>query len=427
MASKTNMLGLRRVLAQLAGLGVVPEVHAALLAGSAETAAALRDAALSEVPAFSASGNPQVLPILGAHTHEHVEEICRLITGEAVGDFGFLRDYTRLRAEQRFPLEDLLHAYSCGQSVLSQWLRAAVATTSVRDAEKAQALAADFSVAYTNAVSFIAAEEYVAHTRALAEVEVNQRTELLAVLLSGYDEADSRVAQMLKRAGYLDHRQAYCVVVAQPAKASEMEHPERAHRIIASLGDALAGTPIRLLAGVRNNLVTAILSDRRRQSGWTAPNSALAQRIYDRLQVLGPSVIVGISADHPATAFLPRALHEATIALDFANVDTRVQHFSALPLRTLLVRRGADEIRAAPPHWLAALIEADAQSRGSLIATIRTLADANMNVQQAARQMGKHANTLYARLERIRQITGRDGQRYHDLTELLLAADCVSG
>ena len=91
------------------------------------------------------------------------------------------------------------------------------------------------------------------------------------------------------------------------------------------------------------------------------------------------------------------------------------------------MRSGADGIRARPPQWLSDLIDADQQSRGSLIATLRALADADMNVQQAARQMGKHANTLYARLERIREITGRDGQRYHDLTELLLGADCAVG
>jgi DNA-binding PucR family transcriptional regulator len=47
-----------------------------------------------------------------------------------------------------------------------------------------------------------------------------------------------------------------------------------------------------------------------------------------------------------------------------------------------------------------------------------------MNIQKAARFLGKHPNTVYTRIERIRELTGRDGQRYHDLTELLLAADC---
>ena len=427
MVSTTSLHILRRCLAQLAGLGVIPQVHATLVSRADDAARALRDAVIAEIPAFSASANPLVLPGLETHGREHVDEICRLMADGTPGDFAFVSDHARQRAEQRFPLEVSLHAYRCGHRVLSQWLRTAATDTLTSNVEQAVAAVADFAIEYTNTISVIAAAEYVARTRALSEAEGNQRTELLTILLSGYDEADGRVARLLKRAGYLEQRQAYCVVLAQPVNAAEMEHPERGPRIIASLGDALAGTSIRLLAGVRDNLVTAILSDRRRQSGWTQPGSTLALRVNGLCQVLGPSVLVGISADHPSTAFLPKAQDEAAIALDFASVATRVQLFSALPVRNLLVRRGANDIRATPPAWLSALIEADNQSRGSLIATLRSLADADMNVQQAARQMGKHANTLYARLERIREITGRDGQRYHDLTELLLAADCTSG
>jgi sugar diacid utilization regulator len=47
-----------------------------------------------------------------------------------------------------------------------------------------------------------------------------------------------------------------------------------------------------------------------------------------------------------------------------------------------------------------------------------------MNIQSAARALGKHPNTLYARLERIHAACGRDGLRFHDLSEMLLAADC---
>ena len=61
---------------------------------------------------------------------------------------------------------------------------------------------------------------------------------------------------------------------------------------------------------------------------------------------------------------------------------------------------------------------------GSLIQTSRAVTDADMNVQKAARLLGKHPNTVYTRIERIKELTGLDGQRYHDLTELLLATDC---
>jgi sugar diacid utilization regulator len=167
-----------------------------------------------------------------------------------------------------------------------------------------------------------------------------------------------------------------------------------------------------------------VFSDRRRQSGWTAPQSNLADRIRPLLLVLGPAVLVGISTDHPSTSYLPKAVHQATIALDFADVANRVVQFSDLPIRDLLVHHGADYVQAAPPNWVAALVSADARAEGTLIQTLRAVADADLNVQKAARILGRHPNTIYTRIERVKTLTGLDGQRYRDLTELLLAADC---
>jgi len=421
---ETECRSFARVLAGLTELGVIPKALELLEAGAGQAGRALREAVLAEVPAFSASGNPEILPALERHGGEHVAEICRLFGGGEIGDFAFVADQARLRAEQRFPLEAFLHAYRCGHRVCARWLRDAVIAAAPENVERAVSAVADFTIEYTNIISTIATSEYVAHTRMLAEAEGDQRSELLNILLSGYDESDGRVARLLKRAGYLEQRQSYCVVVAQPVSAAEMESPARAQRLISAIAEAVLGTPIRTLAGIRGNLATAILSDKRRQSGWTAPQAALAERIGPLLQGLGPAVLVGISADHPSTSFLPRAMHEATIALDFADVAHRVVQFPGLPIRDLLVHRGGDYVQSTPPAWVQSFIDADANAAGALVQTLRAVADADMNMQGAARRLGRHPNTIYARMERIKAITGRDGQRFHDLNELLLAADC---
>jgi hypothetical protein len=415
---------LGQVLRRLAALGVTPEAGAALDASMPDVGTALRQAVLAEVPAFSASGNPDILPELGRHGGAHIEEIRRLFGGGELGDCEFVKVHAHRRAEQRFPLEAMLHAYRCGHRILSRWLRDAAIATAPESLDMAISAVADFAIEYTNIISTVAASEYVAHTRMLAEADSDRRSELLNILLNGYDESDGRVARLLKRAGYLEQRQNYCVVVAQPVNAAEMENPARAQRLVGAIAEAMAGTPIRMLAGIRNNLATAVLSDKRRQSGWTAPQAALAERIGPMLLGLGPAVLLGISADHPSTSFLPKALHEATIALDFAKVANRVVQFSSLPIRDLLVHRASEYVQSAPPAWARAFVEADAKSAGTLIATLRAVAEADMNVQKAARLLGKHSNTIYARMERIKQLTGLDGQRYRDLTELLLAADC---
>jgi NAD(P)-dependent dehydrogenase (short-subunit alcohol dehydrogenase family) len=415
---------LRHVMSLLSQTGVMHKAAPSLDASMQSAGKTLREAVLAEVPAFSTSGNPEILPTLAHHGQEHIEEIRRLLDGGELGDFSFVKAHAQQRAGQRFPLEAVLHAYRCGHRTLSHWLRDAAVSARPPSIEDAVSAVADFAIEYTNAISTIMAAEYVSHTRLLAEAEGDRRTELLNILLSGYDESDARATRLLKRAGYLEQRQSYCVVVAQAINPAEMELPERAQRIVDAISDAVATTPIRMLVGVRNYVVTAVLSDVRRQSGWTAPQTKLAERLQHLLLSLGPAVLVGLSTDQPSTSFLPRALHEAAIALDYASVARRVVPFAGLPIRSLMLHSGGEYVRSVAPGWAAAIMAADAASKGALIATLRTLADTDLNVQAAGRQLGVHPNTVYARIVRIRDITGLDGQRHHDLVELLLAADC---
>jgi sugar diacid utilization regulator len=421
---RNDRRALRLVLSRLTASGVIPSVTPSLDAGIAKAGRALRAAILAEVPAYSHSGNPEVLPGFDTHLGEHLREIRRLFGGGEDGDFDFVRFQAHRRAEQRFPLDAILHAYRCGHQVLAHWLRDAAIATFSTSTDLIVSELADFAIEYTNTISTIMAAEYVSQTRTLAEAESDQRTELLNILFSGYDESDGRVQRLLKRAGYLEQRQAYCVAVAQSTNPAEMELPQRAQRIANAMLTLMAATPIRILVGFRNNVVAAVLSDQRRQSGWTTPQTNLAERLRPMLLELGTAVLVGTSTDHPSTSFLPKALHEATIALDFADVSRRVVQFSDLPIRGLMLHRGGDYVRSAAPRWIVAFMEADEKAKGSLVQTLRTLADCDLNVQQSGRQLGVHPNTIYSRLSRIKEISGLDGQRYHDLVELLLAADC---
>src|SRR5947209_19046965 len=93
---------LRQAHARLAELSVVPEAAVNMRANARDAVAALRGEVLREVRGFSESGNPRVLPELGEHAGAHVAELLRLFAGEQPGDFAFVRDHARLRAEQRF-------------------------------------------------------------------------------------------------------------------------------------------------------------------------------------------------------------------------------------------------------------------------------------------------------------------------------------
>src|SRR3954465_10255405 len=165
---QTDQRALRQALATLAKAGVIPHAAAAPECTMENLDRALRDAVLAEVPGFSASGNPDILPELDQHIGDHIGEIRRLVAGSDLGDFEFVRTHAQRRAEQRFPLEVILHAYRCGLRILSHWLRDAAIATRPKNIEEVVASVADFAIEYTNAVSTIAASEYVSQTRILA-------------------------------------------------------------------------------------------------------------------------------------------------------------------------------------------------------------------------------------------------------------------
>src|SRR5262245_24354431 len=110
---------LLNALASIEACGAWRNAGPLLDAATEKAAADLRAAGLSEVPAFSTSGNPEILPSLASHGGEHIREIRRLVDDGEVGDFAFVADHARKRAEQHFPLEAILHAYRCGHRVLS--------------------------------------------------------------------------------------------------------------------------------------------------------------------------------------------------------------------------------------------------------------------------------------------------------------------
>jgi sugar diacid utilization regulator len=408
---------------------VVPAIATPLRQESAVIAQDLQERIIEEVDAFSSSANPDVVPELRRHLEELVSELCRLLSGSAPGDFVFVSDYAQRRARQRFPLEALLHAYRCSHRIISSRIRDAALAVADSSAQvrRVVAAAADFAFEYTDVISTIATSEYVEHTRLLAEAEGDRRTELLNTLLSGYDESDSRTAQLLRRSGYLEQRQSFCVLVARSVNPTEMKNPARAQRMVEAISQTLRDTPVRLLVGVRDELVTIVMSGTRRLSGWTAPQSLLAERVYPRLLQVGPAALIGLSNDAPSTSHIRRAHNEARLALDFASVTDRVMPYSRIPFRQMLIRHARDNIQSALPAWLEALQVADRKARGSLSKTLLAYANANMNALQTAKDLSVHPNTIYSRVQRISDLTGKNALAYHDLTELLLAIESDVG
>ena len=411
---------LAHTLGELAGTGFRPAAAAGLAATMDSAGAALAATVRSEIPAFEESGNPEVLPEFDRHAADHFTEIHRLVGGSGLPQLEFVRRYAAKMAEQNFPLEASLHAYRCAHRVIARWLLDAAGPESV-------AAVTDFVLDYIDTVATIATSEYVRRTRQLSEAEADRRSYLLTMLLKGYDESDRRVTRLLRSAGYLEQRQSYCVILARPVQLREMDSPARANRLLAATREALGKLQLRCLYGLHDNHVVAIASATRRLSGWTEPQSALADRVAWPLLTLGNSVLVGVSADAPATALIPKALREAELALDTASLAERVVKYGDIPVRKLVLHLAEGRVESALPAWTDTLVTANDKAKGKLVATLEAYADADMNVQKAAKKLKVHPNTIYARMQKIEDLTGQDATRFHALNELLLVMDCRSG
>tara|TARA_R110002096_G_scaffold29497_1_gene88690 strand:+ start:3616 stop:4932 length:1317 start_codon:yes stop_codon:yes gene_type:complete len=419
---------LKATISDLRGFGVVPRVAIGLKKRSDELAAALLESVIREVPAYTDSGNPDVVPELQAHLLDHAREIGHLLSGLPPRGFDFVHEHAKRRAQQKFPLDAVLASYNCLHRRLVDWIRDAALEAADESAQLRRVVSAvsSFVLEYSATVGARMTAEYVTQTRRVAEAEGDRRSELFRILLEGFDESDARAAQLLRRAGYLEQRQSYCIVVARSVNPREMENTARAERMADAVGTALNKSPLRSLVGIHENLVVAIIAGARRLSGWTALHASLGDRAYPQLRTVGPAALIGVSNDAPSTSHIPGALNEARHALDFASVGERVMSFSAIPFRNMLVRVAAEQMRATLPDWVPALLEADNKARGALTATLRAYADADMNALKTAKSLSLHPNTIYARMQKIADITGRNPLAYNALTELLLATDCAA-
>jgi sugar diacid utilization regulator len=90
----------------------------------------------------------------------------------------------------------------------------------------------------------------------------------------------------------------------------------------------------------------------------------------------------------------------------------------------LLLHFAAEDFRRVLPAWTNEFYDADDNAGGTLVATLRAYASVDMNVLKAAQALGVHPNTVYARLQRIFDISGLQARSYGALTDLLIVCNC---
>src|SRR3954447_20722574 len=138
------------------------------------------------------------------------------------------------------------------------------------------------------------------------------------------------------------------------------------------------------------------------------------------LDELGMSI--GVSSRHARAEEVPDAYAEAREAADIAirtGVRKRaVAYDDVLVDHVLRENENAARVIAAA---LGPVREYDDRRNTQLTASLRAYIDANFSITRAARAMHIHSNTLLYRLQRVRELTGRDPRNPRDIVFLALS------
>ena len=239
----------------------------------------------------------------------------------------------------------------------------------------------------------------LAHQRAIAEALLRLRGDLVADLLdgTGTESAHSRAAAL----GHDLHGPHQVLVVRCHGVHDGTD-------VVSAVERAARLCDIAALVARRADTVVVVAARPARwgsQHHWGELHRALA----DVLRGTGGCIGVGGVRESPAE--LPRSHSEACHALAVLERS----HASGLTtfdelgvLRLLFGGKDTDAVEQFVRDWLGELIDYDRAKRTELVTTLAQYYDSGGNYDATASALHIHRSTLRYRLQRIRELTGRD-------------------
>lgn len=328
-------------------------------------------------------------------------------------DIAFVRGAAMRRARAGMPLEDYLNAYRVGQQFLWEAIVASAADSPVGQ-QVALSLATEV-LQYTNFASTHAGHAYVEFQQyAIADAD-RERRDLLEHLLAG---------KMPSRGPLVARTRAYGIeavgpsVIAVGIPVDPEVDTDALHAASATIA-RLSHCSLRSLVVLRQAEIIAVQA--------LGPRGD-AGELCDRVDLLqqelasdGLQLAIGISTIADSVAELPRAYLEARSAVELVTTTGGLAALPRMSPFDYLARRGVDTAARLIDPRIRRFLDEDRHRGGSLIATIRALAEANLNMRVAAERLYVHTNTAHYRVRRIQERTGRNPRRVADLFELLVA------
>jgi sugar diacid utilization regulator len=249
------------------------------------------------------------------------------------------------------------------------------------------------------------------------------RRDLLEPLVSGRGDTE----QIRRRAQSLQVRlaDAYVVVVMRDthAKARDVvdlpaEGYAALRRIVEGVRAHLRPAEGSLLVGVRESEVVAAYPVETREG------VELVRRECEELSkaLVAPGIDIGISSWHAGARAIASGYAEARAAERLAEETS--DNGRALTFDEVLIDhivRSSSAIESALSETLRPLVEYDRARQTNLVGTLRAFVDSGFNVTRSAAALHAHPNTVAYRLQRIKQLTGREVHDPNDLLVLVLS------
>ncbi|HEY3241348.1 MAG TPA: helix-turn-helix domain-containing protein [Acidimicrobiia bacterium] len=314
----------------------------------------------------------------------------------------------RRRAEQGFPLAEVLHAFRLGGRVIWDELvaRARRAGPDATDATDALVDTASSLWEMIDDYSVLVAAAYQERMAELSRFDAERRSLVVDAVLAGLAAENPSLPEAAAALGLPLHG-SFVLISVDPAAAEPVER---------AVADELRGRGGHGAFRLRTGRYLGVVS--------LGPTVTL-----DGLRAVlegAATARVGLSPPYSELTGTPEALRLADIARACLPLGTKgVAAYEDHPVRALLASDAGTGWRTAR-IVLEPVLALDAEARTLLLETLRVWFAAGGSAAEAAKALYCHRNTVRNRLQRLEELTGRSLEDPRGLAELFMASEAVS-
>jgi len=418
---------------RLAANALALQILGTLNERKAEVERCALDGLQRENPQFERATSKQFREEALGHCNDILQLMLAVAAGKASGlgpdPFGFVHTHAVRRARQQFPLAGSLNAYRLAHKGYWEVMRDSVSRSPAAEIEKTDCLMilSEFLLEFFDRVSGVMTDGYIAEEKLMTARRSRAHVALIEDLLHGRQPGDLEARALSERCGIgAGAHLAVAIGRIRPAgNGHAAERDGELERLSEFFQQALAAPALGMLIDIRKDEVLAIIAGGDGTSKRVLEAfGAMAAQLKSQLNAVAR---IGISLDAADITAMPQACQEAERAVEFTQSTRPIMHFADIDLMEFLVRRPDAAALRLIPDWAGRFMDVDSGRSGELTRTISQFADCNFNVKRTARLLDLHTNTVYFRLNRIRELTGIDPRSYSGLSLLLTTVRMLNG